>query len=31
VRGHTLPGGHFLPEECPQEVIQELLGFLRHS
>ena len=29
-QGHTLPGGHFLPEECPQEVIQELLGFLRH-
>jgi haloacetate dehalogenase len=29
-QGHTLAGGHFLPEECPREVIAELLAFLRH-
>jgi haloacetate dehalogenase len=29
VRGRPLPGGHFLPEECPREVTHELLGFLR--
>jgi haloacetate dehalogenase len=28
VRGGSLPGGHFLPEECPAEVLAELTGFL---
>jgi haloacetate dehalogenase len=27
VRGRALPCGHFLPEECPDEVVEELLGF----
>ena len=28
VRGRELPCGHFLPEERPEETIEELLGFL---
>jgi haloacetate dehalogenase len=27
VRGRPLPCGHFLPEECPEEVLTELLAF----
>ncbi len=27
VRGRGLPGGHFLPEEAPEETLQELRGF----
>ena len=28
VRGRALPGGHFLAEECPDEVLAELEPFL---
>ena len=28
VRGRALPGGHFLAEECPDEVMAELEPFL---
>jgi len=28
VRGHAVPGGHFLPEEAPDAVLKALLGFL---
>jgi haloacetate dehalogenase len=28
VRGKALPGGHWLPEELPQELLAELMGFL---
>ncbi|CAN5861181.1 alpha/beta hydrolase [soil metagenome] len=27
VRGGSVPGGHFLPEEAPEETLQRLLGF----
>ena len=27
VRGRALPGGHYLPEECPDETLAELLAF----
>jgi haloacetate dehalogenase len=29
VRGRGLPCGHFLPEEAPDQVTEEMLGFLR--
>lgn len=29
VRGKALPGGHWLPEELPRELLTELLDFLR--
>jgi haloacetate dehalogenase len=29
VTGKALPGGHFLPEEVPDETLAELLPFLR--
>jgi haloacetate dehalogenase len=29
VRGKALPGGHFLPEESPEETLAELQAFLR--
>jgi haloacetate dehalogenase len=28
VRGKALPGGHWLPEQLPREVCDELLAFL---
>ncbi len=28
VQGHTVPGGHFLPEESPDETLKALLEFL---
>ena len=28
VSGRALPGGHYLPEECPDEVLTELVAFL---
>jgi haloacetate dehalogenase len=28
VTGRALPAGHFLPEECPQELLDELYSFL---
>ena len=28
VRGHSVPGGHFLPEEAPEETLAALLEFL---
>jgi len=28
VSGHSVPGGHFLPEEAPEETLQALLDFL---
>jgi len=28
VRGHGVPGGHFLPEEAPEETLKALLDFL---
>jgi len=28
VSGHTVPGGHYLPEEAPQETLDALLEFL---
>ena len=28
VRGHALPAGHFLAEECPEEIIAALMDFL---
>ncbi len=27
VRGHSLPCGHYLPEECPEETLEALLAF----
>lgn len=27
VRGHTVPGGHFLPEEAPEETQEALFDF----
>ena len=27
VRGRSLPGGHFLPEEVPEETLEELREF----
>jgi haloacetate dehalogenase len=29
VRGKALPGGHFLPEEAPEETYEALREFLR--
>ena len=29
VRGHAVPGGHYLPEEAPQETLAALQGFFR--
>jgi len=29
VRGHAVPGGHYLPEEAPQETLAALQGFIR--
>ncbi len=29
VRGHTLPCGHFIPEEMPEELVADLRQFLR--
>lgn len=29
VSGHAVPGGHFLPEEAPDETLQALLGFFK--
>jgi haloacetate dehalogenase len=29
VSGQTLPCGHYLPEECPQQVAELLRGFMR--
>lgn len=29
VRGHAVPGGHFLPEEAPAETLAALLAFFR--
>jgi haloacetate dehalogenase len=29
VRGRALPCGHYLPEEAPEETLQELLTFFR--
>lgn len=29
VDGHALPGGHYLAEECPEQVLSEWLPFLR--
>jgi haloacetate dehalogenase len=29
VQGHTLPCGHFIPEEAPEELLADLLAFLR--
>jgi haloacetate dehalogenase len=31
VRGRALPAGHFLPEEVPEAVVDELLGFFATS
>jgi haloacetate dehalogenase len=28
VRGQAVPGGHFLPEEAPEETLAALLPFL---
>ena len=28
VRGHSLPSGHYIPEELPEETVRELRGFL---
>ncbi len=28
VSGHTVPGGHYVPEEAPEETLEALLGFL---
>jgi haloacetate dehalogenase len=28
VRGHALPCGHYIPEEAPDALLEELLGFL---
>jgi haloacetate dehalogenase len=28
VRGRSLPGGHWLPEELPEQVLAELSAFL---
>jgi haloacetate dehalogenase len=30
VRGHSVPGGHFLPEEAPEETLAALLAFLNY-
>ena len=29
VRGRALPCGHYLPEEAPEQTLQELLAFFR--
>ena len=29
VTGHRVPGGHFLPEEAPEETLAAILEFLR--
>jgi haloacetate dehalogenase len=31
VSGKALPGGHWLPEECPNEMLSEIAAFLRFS
>nr|HQV09106.1 alpha/beta hydrolase [Thauera sp.] len=31
VRGAPVPGGHFLPEESPDEVLRQLLPFLSNA
>lgn len=31
VRGRALPGGHYLPEELPEEVYAELRGFFAEA
>lgn len=31
VRGHPLPCGHFIPEEAPEELLRDLLPFLREG
>ena len=31
VSGKALPGGHWLPEECPNEMLAEIVAFLRSS
>jgi haloacetate dehalogenase len=31
VSGKALPGGHWLPEECPKEMLAEIVPFLRPS
>jgi haloacetate dehalogenase len=31
VRGHPLPCGHFIPEEAPDELLRDLLPFLRQG
>jgi haloacetate dehalogenase len=28
VRGHAVPGGHYVPEEAPAEVLEALAAFL---
>ena len=31
VSGKALPGGHWIPEECPHEMLAEITAFLQHS
>jgi haloacetate dehalogenase len=31
VRGRSIDAGHFLPEERPEETVQELRAFLREK